>query len=215
MTTQKHVFFLFLLLFISQLAHSQTVVMDTSKFSGKMILSLNPLAFFGNGLELNFERKVKNNLTLRYTVGYYLAEKPFYYEFYNGFNGLKIEIQPRFYVRRFDKSRKGTYFSPYFQYKHINLYKDISYLIYTGNPPEERSVTERNNTFASTAALGFLVGTQHLSLASRFTIDVFIGSGFVIPLNQYERNVPHLFLINPYEQGIFFKAGTSIGLAFN
>lgn len=216
MATKKQLLFILLLLFLKHLAYSQVVMTDnTPKFSGKTILSWNPLALFGSGLELNFERRVKEGLSLRYTLGYYLAENPAYYSSYDGFNGLKVEIQPRFYLRTFSQSRKGLYISPFVQYKHINLYKDISFLLYTGTPPTTLRATERDNTFASATALGFVFGRQELSLNSRFTTDIFAGVGVLIPINQYQRSIPNLFLVNQYEQGIFLKLGASIGLSFN
>ncbi|MCU0390302.1 MAG: hypothetical protein MUE81_04230 [Thermoflexibacter sp.] len=213
----KH-YYLFLLLSIllaNKKAHCQTVIIDTARFSGKMILTMNPLALFGNGMEINFEKSNIKRHSWRFTAGYYLATKPYYYEFYDGFNGVKMELQKRFYLRKFNESRKGTYIAPFLQYKHINLYKNISYLLYTGTPPVEQSVTERDNTFASAASFGFVFGLQELSLRSRFVIDMFIGSGILIPLNDYVRSVPHLIVINPYEQGIYFKIGLALGVALN
>jgi hypothetical protein len=213
----KHYILLLFLCFLlaHQSVQSQTILMDTSKFSGKKILTINFLALFGNGMEMNFEKANHNHHSWRLTAGYYLATRPYYYEFYDGFNGLKLEFQKRFYVRKFNESRKGTYIAPFFQYKHINIYKNISYILYTGTPPTEQAITERDNTFASAGSFGFVVGLQGLSLRSRFVTDIFVGSGILIPLNDYVRNIPHLVVINPYEQGIYFKAGFSFGLALN
>ncbi|GAB4195993.1 MAG: hypothetical protein OHK0057_02560 [Thermoflexibacter sp.] len=86
---------------------------------------------------------------------------------------------------------------------HINLYKNISYLLYERNPPVEKQVNERENTFASAGVVGILVGSQKVAHHSRYVLDMYLGTRVLLPFNDYPRSTPLLFWVNPYEQGFF------------
>lgn len=211
----KNLLFSLVLLAVSLQAYCQEATSDSSQSMLNNVITFNLLPLFANGMEFNYERFTKEKQSLRFTLGYYLAEKPYYYTSFDGFNGLKIEIQLRFYFDNWVRGKGRLYASPYLQYKHINLYKNISYLLYEGNPPVEKQINERKNTFASAGVVGILVGSQRVARNSRYVFDMYLGTGVLLPLNDYPRSTPSLFLVNPYEQGFFFKAGLSMGFAFH
>ncbi len=200
---------------VSANAFCQEATSDSSQQVLYNVITLNLLPLFANGIELNYERYIKERQSVSFTLGYYRAEKPYYYTSFDGFNGLKVEIQPRFYFDSWKRGAGRIYASPYLQYKHINLYKNISYLLYEGIPPIEKEIKERNNTFASAGTVGIVFGSQTIAYKSRYVFDIYLGTGIVIPLNDYPRSTPSLFLVNPYEKGFFFKIGLSMGFAFN
>lgn len=211
----KNLFFSLVFWGVSLNAYCQKATSDSSQSMLNNVITFNLLPLFANGMEFNYERFIKERQSIRFTLGYYLAEKPYFYTSFDRFNGLKVEIQPRFYFDDLVRGKGRLYASPYLQYKHINLYKNISYLLYEGNPPVEKQVNERENTFASAGVVGILVGSQKVARHSRYVFDIYLGTGLLLPLNDYPRSTPSLFLVNPYEQGFFFKTGLSMGFAFH
>jgi len=216
----KNVLFSLVLWTVSVNAFCQGTISDSSQqVSPNKVLSnvitLNLLPLFANGAELNYGRFIKEKQSIFFTLGYYLAQQPYYYTTFDGFNGLKVEIQLRFYLDNWVRGKGILYVSSCLQYKHINLYQNISYLLYTGSPPTERQVSERKNIFASAGAVGILIGSQRVARNSRYVFDTYLGTGILIPLNDYPRSTPSLFLVNPYEQGFFLKIGLSMGFVFN
>ncbi len=170
--------------------------------------SLQPFAFLGSGLEINVERKIALMTSLSFIAGYYLSDRPNVYDEADAMEGLKLELQPRFYVN--GEPLNGVFFAPYALYRQISL---ENYTRFTFDPVTGQGQTSDENLSAQAGGLGAVFGVSTL-VGARLSIGVYGGGGLIIPLSDYEADIFHLTLVNPYRRGIVPRAGMSIGLAF-
>ncbi len=171
-------------------------------------VSLQPFAFFGSGLEASIERRIAPMASLMFTAGYYLSDRPSVYDEADVMQGLKLELQPRFYVN--GEPLNGVYFAPYLLYRQIRL---ENYTTFMFDPVTGQGRSTDQNLSAKAGGLGAVFGVSTL-VGTRLSVGVYGGGGLIIPLSDYDGDTFHIPLANPYLRGIVPRAGMSIGIAF-
>lgn len=176
----------------------------------KVILSVQPFSLIAGGLDLSYEQKLSNWMTMRLNFGYFLSADPIgYNDLITDMDGFRGEIQLRRYI--FSEKRQtpeGIYIAPYALYRQISVMNEK----WEYDPINGTGTSTKVKEQASAASGGVLIGIQFVSKA-RITMDMYAGGGVFLPVDDTSSDVVHLPVVNPYKKTIAPKLGFSIGLA--
>lgn len=171
---------------------------------------LDPLGFFGSGIQLGYERNIGEYNGLKLEAGYYTKDDPWVYDA-ESMNGFNVQL---FYKRYFDATaikKMRFYFGAMAIYKQIDLKGAYDYDVVSEN---EYSYTEKRDMNANAYGGGILFGTN-VMFENHFYMDYSFG-GTILATESDPDDVEqlHLGLINPYKSGITPRFNIAIGYAF-
>lgn len=214
MKTIKLLLFVLLIANSSQ-AHTFKTLDDepeltTKKSPYKKMVHFNPLALTIGGFEIGYETATTHKESFIFSLGYYLSEEAGFLDLkddYSNMNGLRIEMQYRFY-RKYNNYIRNVYLSPFLNFKTQKA--DFNQTTYISSPYQQVVTTTTRS--ATTVGVGYMLGTRK-SIFENIYLDAGIGGGVFIPVSGEHHKELNIGLFSPFQKGVQFKANFGILIA--
>ncbi len=191
-----------LLLISSLVVYSQ----DEAPLSYKNTFSFSPLKFTENAFQIGYERYLSDDKSI------YLGLGAIYKDEYEKEEGFLGELHFRYDVYRSVRKSSvfSVFFSPYIQYKYVDINR-ISY-VYDG----PQVTTEDVGTTIHAYGGGVLIGIK-LAVVKRLMFDLYLGGG-MRRTNDFNKNSDYRYYENSIwdhgYNGIAPKVGFNVGFRF-
>jgi hypothetical protein len=164
----------------------------------KLSAGIRPLSIVMGGFEPILDWSQRNNKLNRLALGYFSLSPPrgLYGDEVTRLRGYRIEVQFRKFTDENKNTHIGFYYFPYATVRRMNIWQQEA-----GN---------REVKYDAMMVGGGLGAGYAFPIHGKVSFDLWLATGYVLPVEADEEDLVHLPLVNPYQQGVQIRGGMAI-----